>query len=92
MNTAAKGRRNEQKTMDMLISLGYQVTSARASKGVFDVWACSSSEILLIQVKSNEWPGSVEMEQIQMFTAPPNARKLVHRWRDRANLPDVREV
>lgn len=92
MNTAAKGRRNEQKTMDLLESLGFEVTSSRASKGVFDVWAVSSTEVVLVQVKSNEWPRSIEMEQIQSHPCPPNGRKLIHRWRDRARLPDVREV
>jgi len=32
------------------------------------------------------------METLREFTAPPMARKLVHRWRDRQRLPDVRET
>jgi hypothetical protein len=42
--------------------------------------------------KSNAWPGTVEMETLRNFVAPPNCRKLVHRWRHRERLPDVREL
>jgi hypothetical protein len=47
---------------------------------------------VLIQVKSNRWPLEVEMEALREFRAPTNARKLVHRWRDRQRQPDVKEV
>jgi hypothetical protein len=33
-----------------------------------------------------------ETGTLRMFPCPPNRRKLVHRWRDRARLPHVREV
>jgi hypothetical protein len=46
----------------------------------------------MVQVKTRDWPGSVEMETLQTFTVPPNCRRLVHRWRDRQRVPDVREV
>jgi hypothetical protein len=32
------------------------------------------------------------METIKAFAAPANARKLVHRWRDRQRIPDVKEL
>ena len=32
------------------------------------------------------------MKTIKLFRAPANARKLIHRWRDRQSVPDVREV
>ncbi|MGE0128068.1 MAG: hypothetical protein AB7U82_08310 [Blastocatellales bacterium] len=92
MNAKAKGNRNEHKTIKLLEAAGYACTRAAASLGVFDVIAISATDVLLVQVKSNEWPRSVEMEQIRDFPAPSNARKLVHRWRDRQALPDVRDV
>jgi hypothetical protein len=32
------------------------------------------------------------METLKEFPAPPNARKLVHRWRDRQRTPDVQQL
>jgi hypothetical protein len=32
------------------------------------------------------------MEAIRLFACPPNARKLIHRWRDGQRFPDVKEV
>ncbi len=91
-NTKAKGNRNEYRSMRLLESLGYACTRAAASLGVWDIVAIGPTDIVLLQVKSNKWPGSVEMEALELFKAPPNARKLVHRWRDRQRQPDVREV
>ena len=36
--------------------------------------------------------GSVEIEAIRSFQCPPSCKKLVHRWRDTAQQPDVRTV
>lgn len=92
MNTKAKGNRNEYKSIRLLEASGYACTRAAASLGVFDVVGVGSADIVLLQVKSNEWPRSLEMDAIKEFRCPPNARKLIHRWRDRQSLPDVREV
>lgn len=92
MNAKRKGNRNEYKTIRLLEAAGYACTHAAASLDVFDIIGVGSTDIILCQVKSNEWPGSVEMEAIKNFPAPPNSRKLVHRWRDRVSLPDVQEV
>lgn len=92
MNAKAKGNRNEYKTIRLLEAAGYACTRAAASLGVFDVVGISATDFVLCQVKSNDWPGSAEMEAIKNFVAPSNARKLVHRWRDRQTIPDVREV
>jgi len=92
MNCKAKGARNERKTIKLLEAAGYSCTKAAASLGTFDIIGIGSQDIVLVQVKSNDWPGSAEMENIKRFVSPPNARKLVHRWRDRQTVPDVREV
>lgn len=92
MNSKAKGSRNERKSIAMLEAAGYQCMKAGASLGVFDIIAIGSNDIVLCQVKTRDWPGSVEMEAIRLFPAPANARKLVHRWRDYQRVPDVREV
>jgi hypothetical protein len=92
MNRKAKGTRNEHRTMALLEAAGYRCTRAAASLGVFDIVGISATDIVLVQVKTRDWPGSVEMESISLFPVPPNARKLVHRWRHRRRTPDVREV
>jgi Holliday junction resolvase len=92
MNGKRKGSRNERRTMRLLESSGYACTRAAASLGVFDVVGVGSTDILLVQVKSSEWPRAEEMESLKLFRCPPNARKLIHRWRDRVRMPDVREI
>lgn len=92
MSAKRKGSRNEHKTIRLLESLGYRCMKAGGSLGVFDIIAVSADAVLLIQVKSNRWPGRVEMEAIRLFPCPANAKKLVHRWNDRQRMPDVKEV
>lgn len=41
---------------------------------------------------TRDWPGKVETAAIRAFRAPRNARKVLHRWRDGVNEPDVRQV
>lgn len=92
MNRKAKGSRNEHKSIKLLESLGYNCTRSSASLGVFDVIGVSATDVVLLQVKTRDWPSSVEMESIKMFPSPPNSRKIIHRWKDRQSLPDVREI
>lgn len=92
MNTAAKGRRNEHRSIQLLESLGYRCVRAAASKGLFDIVAIGSADIVLLQVKSSEWPRSEELESLRIFEAPANCKKMIHRWRDRQRTPDVKEL
>ncbi len=92
VNTARKGRRLEHRSRDILEAAGYSVVRAAASKGSWDLVGVGSTDVVLCQVKANAWPGTVEMEQLRAFPCPPNCRRLVHRWRDRQRVPDVREV
>ena len=92
MNTAAKGRRNEHRSKALLEAAGYAVCRAAASLGVWDLIGVSATDVVLVQCKTRDWPGTAEMETLRDFPAPPNARKLVHRWRDRQRAPDVRTV
>jgi len=78
--------------MLLLEAAGYQCMKAGGSLGAFDVIGIGSQDVVLLQVKTRDWPGSLEMQTIRDFVAPKNARKLVHRWRDRVMIPDVREV
>jgi hypothetical protein len=92
VNAKRKGTRNEHRSIRLLEAAGYHVTRSGASLGVWDLVAIGSTDVALIQVKTRDWPGLAEMETLRGFPAPSNARKLVHRWRDRQRVPDVREL
>ena len=92
MNTKRKGNRNERRSMAILESLGYRCTRAAASLGVFDVIGIGQHDILLVQVKTRDWPGADETRTVHAFVAPANCRKIIHRWRDGMSEPDIREV
>jgi len=78
--------------MALLEAAGYSCTRAAASLGAWDVIRVGSTDVVLVQVKSRDWPGTAEMETLKNFPFPPWCKKLVHRWRDRQRLPDVWEV
>jgi Holliday junction resolvase len=92
VNAKRKGSKQEHRSIKLLESMGYACTRAAASLGVFDIVAISPVDVILVQVKSNRWPDSAEMEQMKLFRAPPNCRKMIHRYRDRVRLPDVKEL
>jgi hypothetical protein len=92
MNRKRKGTRNEHRSMRMLEAAGYRCTRSGASLGVFDIIGVGSTDVVLVQVKTRDWPGALETEAMREFPAPANARKLMHRWRARQRLPDVREL
>lgn len=92
MNAKAKGTRNEHRSMRLLEASGYYVTRAAASLGAWDLVGIGSTDVVLVQVKTRDWPGAAEMEVLEAFVVPPFCRRLVHRWRDRQRVPDVREI
>jgi Holliday junction resolvase len=92
MNAKAKGSRNERRSIRLLEAAGYACTRAAASLGVFDIIGIGSTDVVLVQVKTRDWPGAVEMETLRLFRVPANCRKLIHRWRDRKNIPDLKEL
>jgi len=92
MNSKRKGTLREHRSMALLEASGYQCVRAAASLGCWDIVAIGSQDIILLQVKSRDWPGSAEMETLQAFPCPPNCRRLIHRWRDFQRVPDVKEL
>ena len=78
--------------MVILEAAGYRCTRSAASLGVWDIVGIGSNNVVLVQVKTRDWPGSAEMEALRRFAVPTNTRKLVHRWRDRVRVPDVVEI
>ncbi len=92
MNAKRKGTRNEHRSIRLLEGAGYRCTRAAASLGTWDIVGVGSTDVVLLQVKTRDWPGTVEMESLRLFPAPAFVRKLIHRWRDRQRQPDVREL
>ena len=92
MNAKAKGTKREHRSITLLEASGYRCTRAAASLGAFDIIGIGSTDVVLVQVKSRDWPGTAEMEALRDFPCTPQFKKLIHRWRDRQRWPDVREV
>jgi hypothetical protein len=92
MNTKGKGTRNEHRSILLLEAAGYRCTRSGASLGAWDIIGIGSTDVVLVQVKTRDWPGVAEMETLTLFPCPPQCKKLVHRWKDRQQLPDVKEV
>lgn len=92
MNCKAKGSKNERRSKALLEAQGYKCTKAAASLGAFDIIGIRADSIVLLQVKTRDWPGSAEMETIRAFECPPNCVKTIHRWRKYQSEPDVKEV
>ena len=92
MNAKAKGTKNEHRTIRVLEAAGYRCTRSAASLGEWDVIGIGTTDVVLVQVKTGRWPGGLEMAVLREFEAPPNVRKLVHRWMPRKSLPEVQEL
>jgi len=92
VNAKRKGTRNERRSIRPLKAAGYRCCRSAASLRAWDIIGIGSYDVVLVQVKSNAWPGSLEMEALRGFATTGNCRHLVHRWRDRQRLPDVREL
>ena len=90
INTAAKGRRLEHKTIKLLESAGYRCTRAAASKGVWDIVAIGPNCIRLIQVKANKAPGPLEREEMQEFQVPQGVTREYWVWKDREREPIIK--
>ena len=91
-NPKAKGTKREHRSMALLEAAGYRCVRAGASLGVWDIVGIGTTDVVLCQVKSRDWPGTAEMETLTDFPCAPFCRKLIHRWKDHQRLPDVKEL
>jgi Holliday junction resolvase-like predicted endonuclease len=92
MNTKRKGTRNEHRSMALLEAAGYRCTRSAASLGEWDIVGIGTTDIVLVQVRTRDWPSLLERAALAEFQAPPNARKLLHRWKPRGRWPDQQEL
>lgn len=80
-----------QRPIAHLEAAGRARTRGAAALRIWDIVRIGSTDVLLVQVKTRDWPSIAEIEAIRRFPGPLNCRKLVHRWRTRHRTPDVRE-
>jgi Holliday junction resolvase len=92
MHAKAKGTRREYASKQPLEAAGYTVFRMAGSHGLFNLIGISATDIVLVQVKSRDWPSRAEREAITAFSAPRPCRKLVHRYRDGQRQPDIWEL
>jgi Holliday junction resolvase len=92
VNTKRKGAKNEHRSIRVLEAAGYACTRSAASLGAWDIVGIGSTDFVLCQVKTRDWPGAEELEALRAFRCPANCRKIIHRWRRFQKLPDVREL
>jgi Holliday junction resolvase len=91
VNTKSKGNRQERRCRDWLKTYGFKSCKAGASLGTWDLISVNKDAVLLVQVKSNRWPRSKEMVEMQEFDAPWGAHKLVVRYDDGVKAPKVKQ-
>jgi|TARA_R110000744_G_scaffold139955_1_gene251110 Holliday junction resolvase len=89
MNRKQKGARSERKTMDYLEARGYYCTKSAGSLGEWDIIGVSEDGVVLVQVKSNNWPRPPEMERLYAFPSPEGCTRYIHRWDDRKPEPQI---
>ena len=87
-----KGAHRERRSAEFLELAGYTVHRIAGSHGEWDLIAIDAVGGLLVQVKSRDWPGTLERQALAEYIAPPNFRKVIHRWRDGAREPEVQRL
>lgn len=92
MNTAAKGRRNEHRSMALFEAMGYETLRSAASKTRWDFIAWNAHETYFVQVRTGRWPSPAEMEDFKQAMIPPRSSKIIHRWEQGQRLPLVKTV
>jgi len=64
LNAKRKGSRNEHRSIAILEAAGYRCTRSATSLGEWDIIAIGSTDMVVVQVKTRDWPGSAEMETL----------------------------
>jgi hypothetical protein len=76
----------------LLTASGY--TCGRAEKNLqpWDIIGVGPTGFVLVHVVTSYWPDPLKLQPLVEFPSPPNCLKLVHQWRDGAELPKVHIV
>lgn len=87
-----RGGHNERRARDYLYQIGAtRVVKSGASLGEFDLVAFFPGEVVLVQVKSNTWPGPQERANMRAVLNYTYVKKIMLRWDDRAREPQLRD-
>ena len=92
MNTAAKGRKQEHRSKALLESVGYRVTRAAGSMGEWDLVGIGPTDVVLVQVRTRDWPGPLERGALAEFPVPPDTRSSCIDGAHEPRLPDLLEL
>jgi hypothetical protein len=79
MTEKTKSPRNEHYSIKLLDAAGHARTHAAASLGAGDITGIGSTDVMLIQVRTRDWPSAAEMKKLWLSAAPAICRKLLHR-------------
>jgi hypothetical protein len=71
---------------------GYRCMRSAASHGIWDIIAIGLKDIVPCQVETGDRPGTADSDALELFPAPPNARKVIHRSRVRQRKPKIRGI
>jgi hypothetical protein len=83
---------NLSRSIRLLEASGY--TCSRADKNLqpWDVFGIGPTDMVLVRIVTGYWPNPEALTPLCEFPSPPNCKKLVHQWRDGAELPTVHLV
>ena len=91
MNAKRKGNRNEHRSILLLESAGYRVP-APPHHWVSSMSALDPPTLSWCSARPAIGQARSKWEPILNFQCPPLCKKIIHRWPDRARLPDVRTI
>lgn len=88
-----RGSHNERRTRDYLYSIGAErVVKSGASLGEFDLVAFFPGTVILVQVKTNAWPGPAERAAMRSILNYSYIQKQMIRWDSHEREPQVRSL
>jgi hypothetical protein len=94
INTKARAARLVRRSIRFLESQGY--LAARAKIPGFEILAVGQrgGELVYVTpfIPPTGWPPEGCLSMIREFPVPPGCRLVIHRWRNFARQPDVREI
>jgi hypothetical protein len=90
MNTKAKGRRNDQRTIRYLAQFGFlRLMVSAASKGEFDTMSYNANAVIFVQNKTNKLPDREELIQLMNTKTPNCSLRFLFVWHDHARHPEA---
>ncbi len=89
MNTKAKGRNNDNKTIKFLSGFGfYKFMKSAASSGDFDLITYNHKGIVFVQTKTNSKPHVEEILKLMQTRTPECALRFIFVWVDHVRIKE----